>query len=191
MRGALPPCFHVTDADALPSIARHGLLSAEALCTLFDMADAGTLSSRNRDRYVPLTHPVHGTAALRRQKLHDRALGPHLADGVTAEAWRRFINAHVFFWVSAGMAETLRRAEPGRRQVVLALRSAALLGSGLPLLAAPVNGGAVPRAAPRDGRLRGLGLYRPVHALPACATVKEVAVPARIPPEVLHTARHG
>lgn len=186
-----PTLLHVTDADSLPLIERHGLLPAEALCALFEAADAEALLGRNRDRYVTLRHPVHGCAALRRQKMQDRGLRTRLGPGLTPACWRRFLNAHVFFWVKERDAVALDRAEPGRRQVTLRLRTSVLVEAGLPLMASPVNGGALDRAKPGTGRAREPGLYRPVQVVAAGETVREVAVRGPIPADLLAAARLG
>jgi hypothetical protein len=184
-----PTLFHVTDEAALPLIARHGLLSAEALCALFAHAEADMLLARNRERYVTLTHPIHGTAALRRQKMPERGLAARLGQGLTPACWRRFINAHVFFWVRQADATRLGAAEPGRMQVTLRLSTAVLVEAGLPLLASPVNGGSLDRAKAGSGRLREPGLYRPAAEVMARAGVREVALRGAVPPEVLARAR--
>jgi hypothetical protein len=180
----------VTDEAALPLIARHGLLSAEALCGLFEVPDSGALLAANRARYVTLRHPVYGEAALRRQKMHDAGLAPRLGLGLTPACWRRFINAHVFFWVSHTMAARLAAAEPARRQVVLALRTAVLVEAGVRLAASPVNGRAVPRMPASLGPRREPALYRDVASLGPDEPVKEVALPGGVAPLVLAAACH-
>ena len=180
-----PTLLHVTDAAALASIARHGLLSAEALCALFEVPDAEALLGRNRNRAVTLRHPVHGMATLRRQKLHEAGLAPRLGPGLTPACWRRFINARVFFWVSDRDARVLARAEPGRVQVTLRLATAALIEAGLALAAAPVNGGSVDRMPPGRGRRREPELYRPVAAIGPGERVREVALPGAVPPALI------
>lgn len=184
-----PTLFHVTDEAALPLIARHGLLSAEALCALFEHPGAEALLGANRTRYVTLTHPMHGTAALRRQKMPERGLAARLGQDLTPACWRRFINAHVFFWARKADATRLGKAEPGRAQVTLRLSTAVLVEAGLPLLASPVNGGALDRATPGTGRLREPSLYRPAATVSARAGVREVALRGAVPPEVLARAR--
>lgn len=181
----------MTDAAALPLIARHGLLSAEALCALFATPGAEALLASNRRGYVTLRHPAHGEASLRRQLMPDRGLAARLAPGLTPACWRRFINAHVFFWVRQKDARGLDGAEPRREQVTLRLRTAVLVEAGLPLLASPVNGGSLDRAKPGTGRARGPALYRPVDMVAAGEAVREVAIRGRIAPDLLAAARLG
>ncbi|MFQ3623773.1 MAG: hypothetical protein SNJ73_09530, partial [Acetobacteraceae bacterium] len=103
-------------------------------------------------------------------------------------AWRRFINRHVFLWARRSDARRLEGAEPQRRQVTLALRTAVLLEAGLPLFVSPVNGGAVDRSPPGSGRRRGPGLYRPVDGITRVCPVREAAIPDRIPAATLSAA---
>jgi hypothetical protein len=168
--------WHVTDAASLPLILRHGLLSAERLVALFGADPA--LLGRNRDRYVTLSHPMHGTATLRRQWLRDAVLAPRLAPGVTPEAYRRFINSQVYFWPERARAEALDRFEPSRSQVVLSLPVAAL---GVPLLASPINaGGVFDRQPPATARRRHPGLYQTLESM--TEPVAELAIPGGLPP---------
>jgi len=185
-----PVLFHVTRVAAVPSIRRHGLLSAEALCRLFGLAeaDADVLLGRNREQWVELGHPEHGRAVLRRQTMPDRALAVRLAPGVTAEAWRRFINRHVFLWTAARDAHKLAAADPDVPQVVLRFDTAALIALGLDLHAAPVNGGAIDRRPPASGHRRGPDLYTAVVRLPARARVREVVIPQAVPAAILARA---
>ncbi len=178
----------MTDEAALALIARHGLLSAEALCRLFAVPGAEALLATNRNAYVTLRHPVHGEAALRRQKMHDAGLAPRLGPGLTPACWRRFINAHVFFWVTRGMAERLVAAEPARRQVMLEFRTAVMLEAGARLVASPVNGGAIPRTPAAHGPRREPALYRDVASLAPREPVKEVALAGGLAPAVLAAA---
>lgn len=178
----------MTDLAVLPLIARHGLLSAEALCRLFEVPEAEALLSANRRGYVALRHRVHGDASLRRQLMPDKGLAARLAPGLSPACWRRFINAHVFFWVRAADAGRLDAAEPGRAQVTLRLSTARLLAAGLVLHASPINGGALDRQPPARRRLRDRGLYREVGTLAPDEPVREVALRGALPPGLLAVA---
>lgn len=185
-----PVLFHTTQAAALPSILRHGLLSAEALCRLFGVGDdeRSPLLTRNRRTWAELVHPEHGRAWLRRQLMPDRGLTPRLAPGLAPEAWRAFINRRVFFWVARRDADRLAAADPDPPQIVLRLDTAVLIEAGLSLAAAPVNGGAIDRRPAGSGRRRGPDLYTPIASLAPRARVREVAVPGAIPPALLARA---
>ena len=171
--------YHVTDVASWPLIQRHGLLSAARLVTLFGAAPE--LLARNRDSYVTLDHPEHGRATLRRQWLREGPLKPRLADGVTCEEYRRFINAHVYFWPRLGRAEALNRFESGRAQIMLSLPVEAILRLGVTLLASPINaGGVFDRQKPALARRRHPGLYQPLASM--TEPVKELAVLDGLPP---------
>ncbi|WP_114376919.1 DUF7002 family protein [Elioraea thermophila] len=185
-----PILFHAAPAAALPSIRRHGLLSAEALCRLFDLPEAerNLLLRRNRRTWVELRHAEFGRAWLRRQLMPDRALAARLVPGLTPEAWRGFINRHVFLWRARRDADRLAAADPDMPQVVLRLATAVLIGEGLSLAAAPVNGGAIDRRPAGRGPHRGPDLYVPIALLPPRAPMREVVVPDTIPPAILARA---
>ena len=187
MHRRFPQLHHVTDAAALPGIRRHGLLSAKALCHLFEVpaADRPALLTRNRDGYARLTHPVHGEVWLRRQSMRDAPLRSRLDPALTPGQWRRFINAHVFLCTSRAWAERLRAFERDREQVVLTWDTAALLAAGVRVLLCRYNNGTVmDRAPPHRRRLRGFGDYVPAEAMPPGMAVKEVAARCRLPPGV-------
>ncbi|MFC7689686.1 DUF7002 family protein [Paeniroseomonas aquatica] len=177
--------FHVTEASALPGIARHGLLSAEALARLLGAAvDLGA----NRRGWTPLV-TFRGAALLRRQGMADAALASRLAPGIDTAAWRRFINAQVFLFPTEAAAWRLRAAEPGRDQAVLAAPTAALLEAGCDLRLCRFNNGYVDRSPPGRRRLRGFADYRPVAdwragPAPAGAAPREVTVAGAIPPGI-------
>lgn len=185
-----PVLFQVTDAAAEPLILRHGLLSAEALCALFEVPEPrrSSLLSRNRTRYEALEHPEHGHAALSRQLMTDRALAPRLGQGMSCACWRRFINARVFFWLSQAKARAFLDAEPDRSQIVVTVRTEALIESGLRVFASPVNGGAIDRAPPGRRRLREPALYRPIEELTPSDPVREAAIPGSVPPSLVAPA---
>lgn len=190
MHRRYPQLHHVTDAAALPGLRRHGLLSAKALCCLFEVpaGDRPALLTCNRDSYARLVHPVHGEAWLRRQSMRDAPLRSRLDPALTPGQWRRFINAHAFLCASRAWAERLRAFERDREQVVLTWDTAALLAAGVALLACQYNNGTVmDRTPPHRRRLRGFADYVPAEAVPPGMAVKEVAARRRIPPEVPFT----
>lgn len=187
MQRRFPQLHHVADAAALPGIRRHGLLSAKALCHLFEVPAAArpALLTRNRDGYVRLLHPVHGEAWLRRQHLADTPLRSRLDPALTPGQWRRFINAHAFLCTDRAWAERLRAFERDREQVVLTWDTADLLAAGVPLrLSRHNNGTTQDRSPPHRRRLRGFADYVPAEAMPPAVPVKEVAVRRCIPPGI-------
>ena len=97
----------------MASIRQAGLLPA---CELVARHGApAALLHDNRARLDELSPGI----SLRRQGMSDHALTPRLDAAITTSAWRRFINGLVFFYAAQDAAERMRRAEPGRDQVVL------------------------------------------------------------------------
>lgn len=174
---SFPTLFHVTDRAALPGIARHGLLSAERLCTIFGVnGDLG----ENRDAWRSLATQA-GHAVLRRQGMRDAALRSRLDPSITLGEWRRFINAQVFLCPTRAAALALRRAEPGRDQVILACTTAALTEAGCVLRFCAFNNGYVDRSPAHRRRLRSHADYRPVSAWAPGTPIREVVIQEAIP----------
>lgn len=180
----IPALHHVADRTAIPLIRRYGLLSAERLVHLFAVPPHrhAALLQENRDNYEILTHPMHGTAWLRRQQMRDEPLRSRLHPGIGLREWRRFINGLVFLSPSLAAAERLRGAEPGRDQVVLRWRTADVLGAGLPVLWCRFNNGYIDRSGPANRRLRAREDYRDAAALGPADPVVEAVVPSGLPP---------
>lgn len=175
--------WHLTSPAALPLIHRHGLLSATALVALFEVPEpeATRLLEANRTGFTTLRHPVHGMAALRRQKMPDGPLAGALAGSDTSPAqWRRHINAHVFFWLDPARVEGLRQADPARPQVALRIDLARLLHRHGPAARlTPFNTGAVRHA----GHRRSLADWHPIgaYADPRGRPPVELAIPGGVP----------
>lgn len=187
MHRRFPQLYHVADAAALPGIRRHGLLSAKALCHLFEVpaSDRPALLTRNRDGYVRLTHSEHGEAWLRRQSMRDAPLRARLDPALAPGQWRRFINAHAFLCTSRDWADRLRAFERGREQMVLTWDTGDLLAAGVALCVSRYNNGTVlDRSPPDKRRLRSFADYIPAGAMPPRMPVKEVAARGRIPPGI-------
>lgn len=104
-----PVVWHVIEAEgAGPWLASMGLLPAAALLDLAGVAADGA----NRDDFRPLALGAGRVAVLRPQLMADRWLTPTLS-GVFAgrpEAWRRHVNAHVFFWTEERRRDAFIRA---------------------------------------------------------------------------------
>lgn len=179
----VPALFHVADRAAVPSIQRHGLLSAERLAQLFAVAPHRRMSllTENRDNYEAFDHPVHGVAWLRRQQMRDGPLRSRLHPGIELREWRRFINGLVFLSPTLAVAERLRAAEPGRDQVVLSWRTADVFGAGLPVLWCRYNNGYIDRSGPAKRRLRAREDYQEAELFAPGDLVVEVVVPSGLP----------
>ena len=140
------------------------------------------LLGENRDGYEPLSHPVHGTAHLRRQQMRDAPLRSRLHLDIGLQEWRRFINGFVFLFPTLAAAERLRGAEAARDQVVLRWHTADVLDAGLPVLWCRYNNGYIDRAGPANRRLRARGDYQDADLLGPKDSVSEVVVPSGLPP---------
>jgi hypothetical protein len=173
--------WHWAPEAAVPLIRRHGLLSAAALVALFAVPEprAARLLTENRRGFEVLCHPDHGRAELRRQQMPEGKLATALsAAGTTPAAWRRHINAHVFFWIDRHRAEKLRAADPQRAQVLLAVDLAALLAAhGAAARLTPINTGAVRLPSHR----RSLADWHPLGAYADPRRPVELAVPWAVP----------
>lgn len=177
--------FHVTERSALPSIARHGLLSAAGLARLLGATpDLGA----NRAAWTPLATPA-GEALLRRQGMPDAALASRLDPAIALADWRRFINAQVFLFPAEAAAWRLLRAEPGRDQIVLAFPTAALLAAACALSFCRFNNGFIDRSPPGRRRLRAFADYRPVAEWQAGPAPREVTIEGGIPAGIPFTLR--
>ncbi len=117
-----PLLYHFTRVANLPSIIRSDrLLSANAL-------HPGDPDTR-RTQPVEVRHPA-GVAFL---NPHLRIADSMMAEGVSQQTFRTWLNRHVFFWPTARdcrqMLEVYRRREPNSRFCVLALDTRQLLSA--------------------------------------------------------------
>ena len=186
-----PLLFYVTERSSVPSIRRHGLRSAAALCNLFQAPAArySALLDANREQYELIEHPQHGSAVLRRQLMRDHVMITRLAKGFSPPAWRRFINGMVFFFVDEGRAARLRDYDREREQTILAWSTRAIMDAGVELLACRYNNGMVDRTPSHRRRLRGPADYIPVSQY-ASGFIAEVAAATTIPASVPFIVRH-
>jgi hypothetical protein len=127
------PCvWHVIEADGAGLwLSETGLLPAAMLFHLAGLPDDGA----NRDGFRRLPFEEQCIAVVRPQLMNDARLLPTLAGSFVGNprAWRRHVNAHVFFWAEerrrdAFMQACMRlRMRSGTPPRVLAIDSAALL----------------------------------------------------------------
>ncbi|MCR0985652.1 DUF7002 family protein [Roseomonas populi] len=183
-----PVLFHVTDPEALPGIAANGLLSTEALVALYDVPpeDRPALLDHNRGRgnFTRLHREGLPGATLRDQWMPDVPLTQTLRGAYANDpiAWRRHINAHVFFWLNKPQAERLARVNRARAQTVLAFDTARLLAAHAShAFTTPINTGIAQGLYGRPGSPRDEHTFQPVTAYPR---------PDRRPPKEL-AIRHG
>jgi hypothetical protein len=123
----LHPClFHVTLAEAVDGIHRHGLLSTSRLLDLFEVEGCAraTLERCRRPARHVLDHPRHGRLTLNdNTPLAEAALAKCLDDGLRPADWYARLNARVFFWVDEDRVARFvaARANRGRTLAVLVL----------------------------------------------------------------------
>jgi hypothetical protein len=152
-----PRVWHVIEADgAGPWLCETGLLPAAMLFELAGVPDDGA----NRDDFRRLYFAGQRTAVVRPQLMNDPRLLPTLAGSFTGNptAWRRHVNAHVFFWAEERRRDAFLRAcvrlrgRSGIPPRVLTIDSAVLLGRhGANAFFARINTGSTVRGG---GRVR-------------------------------------
>ena len=162
-----PRLFHMAEADAWPSIQRHGLLSTSALLDLYELAGSSraAIERTRRADFIPVTHPAHGRALIRDQRpMTDDTLAPVLQDGLTPADWYALLNARVFFWVEPERLHKLLHTYRHRRNVVLVLDTARVLADhGARITLSGINSGYTRRYA----QPRGRGTFRRLADFPA------------------------
>lgn len=152
-----PRLYHITHADNLDAIQRHGLWSTSALldqCGVVGTA-RDALEARRRPGVVTLAHPAGGTVTLRDQgPLSEKRLAAVLTGGMTVGDWLRLISARVFFFPDAKRWRHLADVYAQDRQVVLVLDTAEMVSRYLERIElAHMNTGAtayVPQPRGRD-----------------------------------------
>ena len=157
------PCvWHVIEADGAGAwLMETGLLPAADLYHLAGSVDDGT----NRDDFRTLDLGRGRSAMLRPQLMADRTLTATLAGSFAdrPDAWRRHVNAHVFFWPEPRRCHGFVRAcarlrarssvGPTEAPRVLSIDTAVLLARhGACAFFARINTGAVLRGGARARR---------------------------------------
>ncbi len=161
---AYPTLFHVSLADDVEQISRHGLLSTSALLDLCEIEgkDRTQIESLRREEAVSITHPVHGRFLINDQApMTDAALGRCLI-GVSPREWYESLNRRVFFWpTQERLAKHLAaRLGRGRRRLVLSFDTRTfvdVLGELIEL--SPINSGNTMRNPAPRGRDTFLSLH--------------------------------
>jgi hypothetical protein len=142
--------YHLAEADNLPSILQHGLMSTERLLSLVGMPEAerATLLRRHRPDSFRLSKGV----LIRDQRpMPPAALARALMDGLEPADWYAMLNGHVFLWPDRERMDRQRLACGGRPQALLTFDGAALLDRfGVEAFMSPINSGNARRKpAPR------------------------------------------
>lgn len=145
-----PRLYHVTHADAWPSITAHGLLSTSALLDLFQIPDRerAFIEAARRPDSVVIEHPSLGRAVIRDNKpISDAQLARCLVD-ITPLEYYRLLNRRVFLWPTKQRLENHLTARTYRHdpQLVVTVDTAALVTRQLSALRlSAINSGATTR----------------------------------------------
>jgi hypothetical protein len=142
--------YHLAEADNLPSILQHGLMSAERLLSLVGMPEAERATMLRRHR--PDSFRLSESVLIRDQgPMPPAALARALMDGLEPADWYALLNGHVFLWPDRKRMERQRQACDGRPQALLTFDAAALLDRfGAEAFMSPINSGNARRKpAPR------------------------------------------
>jgi hypothetical protein len=144
--------YHLADADNLPSILEHGLLSTERLLGLTGMAETERTAFLRRQRRDSL--PLAEGVTIRDQRpMPPSALAQALDDGLEPGDWYALLNSYVFLWPDKERMGRQRRACGDRPQVVLTFDAVALFDQfGTQAFLSPINSGNARRKAARRGR---------------------------------------
>ena len=160
-----PKLFHVTEASAWLSIAKHGLLSTKNLLELFEIQGErkDNLMTKRRQQSVSIRHDVHGEAILTDNiPLNLKSLSDCLDDELTPENWIEMLNSRVFFFTNKKQAVKFLQAASNthRQKLVLVLDTLTLAECHVKQMElCPFNSGtANPRSVPR----RGLSTFSPL-----------------------------
>lgn len=181
--------YHLAEADNLPSILEHGLLSTARLLGLAGIVGAER-EARLRAHRPGNLHLPTGVLIRDQRPMPPRALAGALQGGLEPADWYALLNGFVFLWPVRERMDRQLRACGARPQVVLTFDGAALLQAlGAQAFLSPINSGnARRRPAPRgrdtlvpyerwvrEGWPTGQRTRPPAEALFACD------VPARAP----------
>ena len=152
LRRKLDRLYHLADADNVPSILKHGLLSTERLLGLTGMAETERAAFLRRQRRDSL--PLAKGVTIRDQRpMPPSALAPALDDGLEPGDWYALLNSYVFLWPDKERMDRQRRACGDRPQVVLTFDAVALFDQfGTQAFLSPINSGNARRKAARRGR---------------------------------------
>ncbi len=101
---AYPTLFHISLAQDMGQVMRHGLLSTSALLDRCEVngEQRFNIESCPRPRSVRISHSVHGNFLINDQaSMNAAALSKCLID-LSPEQWCRSLNRRVFFWPTQG-----------------------------------------------------------------------------------------
>ena len=149
---SLDRLYHLADAENVPSILKHGLLSTERLLGLTGMAEPERAAFLRRQRPNSL-RLAEGVTIRDQRPMPPSALARALDDGLEPGDWYALLNSYVFLWADRKRMDRQRRACGDRPQVTLTFDAAALFEHfGTQAFLSPINSGNVRRNAARRGR---------------------------------------
>lgn len=152
-----PLLYHFTRVANLPSI-----ISSDRLLSANSLHPCGP--DNRRTQPVEILHPA-GIAIL---NPHLRIADSMMAEGVSQEDFRSWLNRHVFFWPTVRdclqMLEVYRRREPNSRFCVLALDTRLLLAAHYAnIRLTRYDSGSSPRFPHRCSYRKSPELFLPLH----------------------------
>ena len=143
--------YHLADADNVPSILEHGLLSTERLLGLTGMAETERAAILRRQRRDSL-RLADGVTIRDQRPMPPSALARVLDDGLEPGDWYALLNSYVFLWPDRERMDRQRRA-CDRAQVILSFDAVALFDHfGAQAFLSPINSGNARRKPARRGR---------------------------------------
>lgn len=120
-----PFLYHLTSADAWPSIRQHGLLSTNEILTRMAATpeQRAQITTLRRKGPYAVDVPELGPVIIRDQKpLSERGLTAALGGCMTNAAWVQLLNERVFFWTAPRHADQLINAREYRKSPGLLLQ---------------------------------------------------------------------
>lgn len=144
--------YHLADADNVPSILKHGLLSTERLLGLIGMAETERAMVLRRQRQDSLR--LADGATIRDQRpMPPSALSQALDGGLEPGDWYALLNSYVFLWPDWERMVRRRRACCDRAQRVLTFDAPTLFDQfGTHAFLSPIDSGNAQRKPARRDR---------------------------------------
>jgi hypothetical protein len=144
--------YHLADADNVPSILEHGLLSTERLLSLIGMAETERAAVLRGQRRESL-RLAKGVTIRDQRPMPPSALARALDDGLEPGDWYALLNSYVFLWPNRKRMDRQRRACGDRPQVILTFDAVALFEHfGTHAFLSPINSGNARRKPVPRGR---------------------------------------
>jgi hypothetical protein len=144
--------YHLAEADNLPSILKHGLLSTERLLELIGIEEMERTAFLRQLRMGSL-RLADGVTIRDQCPMPPSALAAALDDGLQPGDWYALLNGFVFLWPDRDRMERQRRACRDRPQIALTFDAVALFDRfAAESFLSPINSGNARRKPARRGR---------------------------------------